>query len=68
MIMYNGDLKSDPLKCGIFEDWISNGLVCKGLGCSYGCSVVCCCKLNNNLTISISCLFLDGLSYCHLLV
>ena len=29
---FSGDLKPDHLKSGLFEDWISNGPVFKGLG------------------------------------
>ena len=34
IIRYSRNLKSDHLKSGLFEDWISNGLVFKWLGFS----------------------------------
>ena len=37
-IVYSGDLKSDHLKSGLFEGWISNGPVFKWLGFSNGYS------------------------------
>ena len=36
IIEYSGDLKSNHLKSGLFEGWISIGPVFKWLGFSYG--------------------------------